>query len=128
MFESQNSHSSNSGILGPALYLVSAALCFGAGYGIATYRLTNADVQVTTVANANNAAITTTYISFRKSQPRVLENVNGKVRVGTLSQRLDDLLNEDPRRIRRLVRDSLDIAESTDSIRDNYRTPSNSSR
>lgn len=81
--------------------IVGAALCFAAGYEVATYRAKNADIQVKTLDNNE------TILSYRNSPYRILTYDNGVATLGTLSERIEDLLNEEPQKIRRLTQDSL---------------------
>lgn len=94
MFETQRNKSGT-------YVIVAAALCFAGGYALATYRAKNADVQVS--VGANNE----TLLSYKNTPPRILKSQNGVVTTGTLHERLDDLLNEEPQKIRQLTKDSL---------------------
>ncbi len=98
-------------------YLVSIAAAFGVGYYCAKKEYFHEDLAVTVV---ENSAINTTatghgpqpqqsqlLVSYQRTPPRIIFAQDGVTKVGTLPQRLDDLLNEDPQQIHLLAKELL---------------------
>jgi len=81
-------------------YLICAGIAFAAGFYVAKKQYVREDLQI--VENQNDHTLT---VAYKQSSPRQLFNERGIAKLGTVQQRLDDLLNEDPQQIHFLTKE-----------------------
>jgi uncharacterized protein YsxB (DUF464 family) len=83
-------------------YIICAAMSCAIGFYVAKSQYVREDLSV--IENKTDGSL---LISYKNTPHRKLFAEQGAVKLGTLSQRLEDLLSENPHKIRQLTKESI---------------------